>query len=895
MQKIKGKMRHLLAGLFCLILCNVLAYGIQKECAQTAQSEAAGIEPTGILFVPQEDGRMTRQTGRLPIRHGEGNERAGGIVFSGNVSYHGYQVGVFTVNGNMAFCLQHEKWNPQTGTSFEQGVYENEDIRKVLYGGLGGDAQWSGFESEVHGRVLTSLALSVYYNGSHYDSSDYIYTTGKLKAFLDYCKGLRVPDPSNLSFSPGNVKAATKENGSWQETSVIQLQADGKNTVTLSLPQHISLWNQATNQLQKGSVKISGGTKFTLRAPAETTGTWSSGSLSGSLGKFQTLVTYPATNSQDLGYGQWVPAPEYKTSLSVQWEDIRGDVTIEKLAEPDLGEETNLPLAGAEFTFTHTKTKEQVTIVTGKDGVASTKTNGYPNGRLRYGIWKVEETKAPEGFLPVEPFEVEIKAQGQHIQKTCIDERIEKQVEIQKLDEKSGRPVTKSPMEFRIYKNGKPLVLDGTEVFLTGADGKVRLPQALTYGAYQLVETKAPYGYQLSQEPVDFFVEQEEKDGGILEVICKNAPLSGRIKVHKMKKGTDQMLPDAVFEVRALEEVQTADGTIHYKKSELVDTLTTTEEGAVSKELPLGAYEVREVVQPEGYVLSEESFYVDLHQEMERILAEGTEVNVPLQVTVQAENEENALLIQKTKSGTTKPLEGISFQIWEEEKIEETMEGQTEVTEDTKEDAGAEIPSQIYKTDKDGKILIRGLKSDRTYYIKEVHTLPGFLLEETTHEVTVAKDGTIEGQVEYTLALENDCTKLQIVKKDRETDQLLKGAHLQIEDRQGNIVVQKWVSAEQPFYLEALQPGNYVLTELMAPEGYQIGEGIPFTLEETVDVQQVVMYNEREKELEEEGDEPRAPKTGDPSDSGWMAVGLLLGTAVLFSVIKRTYSQRKSA
>lgn len=44
--------------------------------------------------------------------------------------------------------------------------------------------------------------------------------------------------------------------------------------------------------------------------------------------------------------------------------------------------------------------------------------------------------------------------------------------------------------------------------------------------------------------------------------------------------------------------------------------------------------------------------------------------------------------------------------------------------------------------------------------------------------------------------------------------------------------------------VEALVPGEYVLRETEAPEGYELAEDAPFTMEETADVQVVTMADE---------------------------------------------------
>ena len=72
-------------------------------------------------------------------------------------------------------------------------------------------------------------------------------------------------------------------------------------------------------------------------------------------------------------------------------------------------------------------------------------------------------------------------------------------------------------------------------------------------------------------------------------------------------------LEGAVYEITAAEDIITMDGTVRAEKGEVVDTLTTGEDGtAESKELYLGRYEVKEVTAPYGMVLSEEVHAVEL-------------------------------------------------------------------------------------------------------------------------------------------------------------------------------------------------------------------------------------------------------------------------------------------
>ena len=72
-------------------------------------------------------------------------------------------------------------------------------------------------------------------------------------------------------------------------------------------------------------------------------------------------------------------------------------------------------------------------------------------------------------------------------------------------------------------------------------------------------------------------------------------------------------LEGAVYEITAAEDIYTLDGTLRASKGEVVDTVTTGADGtAVSKELYLGKYEVKEITAPFGMVLNEETHAVEL-------------------------------------------------------------------------------------------------------------------------------------------------------------------------------------------------------------------------------------------------------------------------------------------
>ena len=73
-----------------------------------------------------------------------------------------------------------------------------------------------------------------------------------------------------------------------------------------------------------------------------------------------------------------------------------------------------------------------------------------------------------------------------------------------------------------------------------------------------------------------------------------------RLDVYKRQV---QGLPGAVFEITALEDVYTLDGTLRYSAGEVVDTITTGEDGTAQiQPLYLGKFQVKEIQFPHGMV-----------------------------------------------------------------------------------------------------------------------------------------------------------------------------------------------------------------------------------------------------------------------------------------------------
>lgn len=81
-----------------------------------------------------------------------------------------------------------------------------------------------------------------------------------------------------------------------------------------------------------------------------------------------------------------------------------------------------------------------------------------------------------------------------------------------------------------------------------------------------------------------------------------------------------------------------------------------------------------------------------------------------------------------------------------------------------------------------------------------------------------------------------------ISKQDITTKEELPGASLKV--TKDDIVIDEWVSTSEKHEIKDLEDGTYVLTEITAPDGYEVAESITFKVENgKVDSKEIIMYD----------------------------------------------------
>ena len=455
-------------------------------------------------------------------------------------------------------------------------------------------------------------------------------------------------------------------------------------------------------------------------------------------------------------------AGQYTVELNTVYPDvyediIKGKITIikhtddgsTKIETPEVGAmfEVYLKSAGS---YEAAETTERDILTCDEFGYAETID-------LPYGVYVVKQIKGWDGRELLDPFEVFVSEDGEVYRYLINNANFESYLHVVKTDSTTGKTIPYAGAGFQIYAPDGSLVtmsytyptLTVIDTFYTNENGTLLTPEKLPYGeGYSLVEVQAPHGYVLDATPIYFDVTEEnsadENGITIVKVVKENEPQKGTITITKTGEVFSSVvesdgayqpvyeikgLAGAVYEITAAEDVVTLDGTLRYKKDDVVATITTGADGTATTEpLFLGKFEIREVTAPHGMILNGDTVTVELTyagQEIKITTTSAAFVNERQKVEIDL----SKVLEQDEKYGIGRNNEitSVKFGLF--------------ATEDIAAADGKVIPKdgliEAVTCDENGKaVFATDLPVGAKVYVKEIATDSHYILSDSTYPVT---------------------------------------------------------------------------------------------------------------------------------------------------------------
>ncbi len=580
----------------------------------------------------------------------------------------------------------------------------------------------------------------------------------------------------------------------------------------------------------------------------------------------------PGTYTVELGSGTWDEGREVLVTPDPEAPLTAASVEVRK-HDSETGEgspQGGASLAGAELLVEHYAVDPDsvddpsdldglehdmgAVAVTGEDGRAEvssmTAADGTEVPGVPLGVLLVTERKAPEGYLASgERFLLKVSSGDDATVEVSNEADFAEDVarggvRVEKRDLETGEsaPQGGASVDGAVFEvvnaSASPVTVGGEEV----APGEVALtleteggsaesaPDALPYGDYLVREVEAPEGYLGTDAEVPFSI---SKDGEVVELTGERAVANqvrrGDLELVKVSDGDLSRMAGVPFRVTSATTgeshvvVTDANGCASTAASWAPHTASTNANDRASE----GSWDPSAGVwfgtsEPDD---SKGALPYDTYEVEELPCAsnEGKELLGPIEVRVY-------------RDAVTVDLGTLT-----NDDLPRTVVSKRSVT------GGDELPGATLRVyDADGELVEEWVSGEEPH---ELTLLPGTY---TLHEELAPEGYLVASDVEFEVAegvpvtqveMVDECTRVEAGKVDAATGEPLAGATMQVVDAEG-AVVEEWVSDGEPHLIEALAPGEYLLREVEAPEGYGLAEDVPFAVGETADVRAVTMEDE---------------------------------------------------
>ena len=439
---------------------------------------------------------------------------------------------------------------------------------------------------------------------------------------------------------------------------------------------------------------------------------------------------------------------------------------------------TGDPLQGAKFHVTYASNNTGSGEINDLGTFYTDESGQFQLTGLRDGWYKVTEQEPPTGYAIKEATqEVYIKS---GTGKVLTFENIPlSALVVWKYDSVTGEAV--SSAVFQVKYLGGTSGTGGTVIgtYKTSANGSFTVT-GLKEGTYIVEELSSDSGHVIDSAPQTVYISGKQQD--VVQLYFGNSP-KGNLLVKKIDSATHKPLSDVEF------FVTTADGSV---VGDANGKYITDSAGSftVSGINPGTTLVVKETRARDGYLLDD--------------APQAATVKAGQTVTLEFRNQpQGSLIINKLSSADKKtPLEGVLFQI--------TYSDGSFV------DNGALSSKGLYRTDKNGQIILSGITG--TVIVTEVETIKGYRIDDATRSQTIEVRANDTQQLWFYNA---PISRILLHKVDKATGKGISGAVFLLYDSNRNPIGEYVTDQDGYLYAdEGLEDGRYYLREIKAAPGY---------------------------------------------------------------------------
>ena len=333
---------------------------------------------------------------------------------------------------------------------------------------------------------------------------------------------------------------------------------------------------------------------------------------------------------------------------TIAYPDGRGTVTY-------TGNDNIASTQGTDFVSTGVPAEKDALLATVKTG----EQGEFNFGNLYFGNYYIREIEASEGYLLDETIYPVNFRQAQDVHqnislKSTVTETVKKQAfEIIKVstdgtstetDYVKGAEFTVK-LQSDIDKNGWDNAKTH-DVLVTDEKGYA-LSKELPYGTYLVKETKVPKDLYKTK---DFAVTVTE-DSRVPQQwrVFNDGPFKAYIRIVKKdaENGNTILLSGVTFKIKNMDTGEYVEQKVGDKK---ISEFTTDETGTITTPLQLkyGSYAVEEITAPEGYVITEESFPLEVTTDGMLKVSEDIDGDPVIEVAIENKPVKGSISIHKS-------------------------------------------------------------------------------------------------------------------------------------------------------------------------------------------------------------------------------------------------------